>query len=158
MTKDKAYKTEDGKVLYDNAPTVVVGLIPTKWGLIVIDRADGSGWALPGGFQMKGETWQEALSREIEEELGITLDPVWWSLHHHRHCPSVATDEFGHNVLFASYNMIDEVLTPNPKEVKHIAHVGSEVQHWRLDWAFDLHKFHALSWLYNPLNKGRTFG
>lgn len=63
---------------YDNPPTVAVLLVETKSGLVVIRRGlkDGFGkLALPGGFHVKGETWQEAAAREVLEETGLALDP-----------------------------------------------------------------------------------
>ena len=59
---------------YDNTPTVVVVLVPVRGGLLLIRRglADGHGeLALPGGYQMRGETWQEAGAREVYEETGV---------------------------------------------------------------------------------------
>ena len=51
-------------VRYDNTPTVVVVLVPLRGGLLMIRRAlpgEGQGkLALPGGYQMLGQTWQEA--------------------------------------------------------------------------------------------------
>lgn len=63
---------------YENPPTVAVILVETKSGLVVIRRGlkDGFGTlALPGGFHVKGETWQEAAAREVLEETGLALDP-----------------------------------------------------------------------------------
>lgn len=58
-----------------NPPTVVVvAMETTDGGLIVIQRTDNSGWALPGGFQEMGETWRQAAYREVNEELGYKLD------------------------------------------------------------------------------------
>jgi 8-oxo-dGTP pyrophosphatase MutT (NUDIX family) len=31
--------------------------------------------ALPGGYQMLGQTWQEAGAREVLEETGVTIEP-----------------------------------------------------------------------------------
>lgn len=40
-----------------------------------IDPHKGS-WAFPGGFiDGNGETWQEAASRELQEEVGLKIDP-----------------------------------------------------------------------------------
>jgi ADP-ribose pyrophosphatase YjhB (NUDIX family) len=32
--------------------------------------------ALPGGYQMLGQTWREAGAREVLEETGVVLDPA----------------------------------------------------------------------------------
>jgi len=40
----------------------------TRAGAVVLVRADGGGWSLPGGRPEPGETWQETLHREVREE------------------------------------------------------------------------------------------
>lgn len=64
---------------WDNAPTVVVVLVPCNGGLLLVRRAlagEGHGQlALPGGFQMRSQSWQEAGAAEIAEECGVTVDP-----------------------------------------------------------------------------------
>jgi ADP-ribose pyrophosphatase YjhB (NUDIX family) len=64
---------------YDNTPTVVVVLVPLRGGLLMIRRAlagEGHGkLALPGGYQMLGQTWQEAGAREVVEETGVIIQP-----------------------------------------------------------------------------------
>lgn len=64
---------------WDNAPTVVVVLVPCNGGLLLVRRAlagEGHGQlALPGGFQMRSQSWQEAGAAEVAEECGVTVDP-----------------------------------------------------------------------------------
>jgi ADP-ribose pyrophosphatase YjhB (NUDIX family) len=66
-------------IRYDNTPTVVVVLVPLKGGLLMIRRAlPGEGYgklALPGGYQMLGQTWQEAGAQEVMEETGVVIVP-----------------------------------------------------------------------------------
>jgi ADP-ribose pyrophosphatase YjhB (NUDIX family) len=66
-------------IRYDNTPTVVVVLVPLQGGLLIIRRALlGEGYgklALPGGYQMLGQTWQEAGAREVVEETGVVISP-----------------------------------------------------------------------------------
>src|SRR4051794_15079922 len=68
------------EVPYQNTPTVVVVLVPLRGGLLMIRRAlvgDGQGQvALPGGYQMLGQTWQEAGAAEVLEETGVVIDPA----------------------------------------------------------------------------------
>ncbi len=63
---------------YQNTPTVVVVCVPLDGGLLMIRRAlpgEGHGQlALPGGYQMLGQTWQEAGAREVLEETGVSVD------------------------------------------------------------------------------------
>ncbi len=65
---------------YLNTPTVVVVLAPLRGGLLMIRRAlagEGQGkLALPGGFQMLDQTWQEAGAREVLEETGVVINPA----------------------------------------------------------------------------------
>jgi ADP-ribose pyrophosphatase YjhB (NUDIX family) len=65
---------------YQNTPTVVVALVPLRGGLLMIRRAlDGEGQgrlALPGGYQMLGQTWREAGARKVLEETGVVIDPA----------------------------------------------------------------------------------
>ena len=64
---------------YNNTPTVVVVLVPLLGGLLMIRRAlpgEGQGKpALPGGYRMLGQTWQEAGAREVLEETGVVIAP-----------------------------------------------------------------------------------
>jgi uncharacterized membrane protein len=59
----------DGRRIYDNAPTTVFILACNAAGqILLVRRATEPGYGLlglPGGYQMRGETWQEAGSREL---------------------------------------------------------------------------------------------
>ena len=62
--------------------------------LLMIERGDGTGWALPGGFIDPGETPAEAASRELREETTVEVAPHRWQLHTPRHVPDPrASDE-----------------------------------------------------------------
>ncbi len=65
---------------YDNTPTVVVVRVPMRGGLLMVRRAlpgDGFGkLALPGGYQMRGQTWQQAGAAEVMEEAGVKIAPT----------------------------------------------------------------------------------
>lgn len=50
-----------------------------RW-LVMVERADGHGWALPGGCLDPGETPLAAAARELAEETGLALDGVIWTL------------------------------------------------------------------------------
>ncbi len=66
--------------MYQNTPTVVVVLVPLHGGLLMVRRAlpgEGQGkLALPGGYQMLGQTWQEAGAAEVREETGVRIEPA----------------------------------------------------------------------------------
>ncbi|WP_189134734.1 NUDIX domain-containing protein [Wenjunlia tyrosinilytica] len=71
-----------GGTTYRNPLPVAVALLPVRrgtdpLGLAVVRRTIEPGrgqLALPGGFIDHGETWQEALVRELGEETGIPAD------------------------------------------------------------------------------------
>lgn len=44
--------------------------------LLMVEQRHSPGWALPGGLLHRGETPDEGLMREVEEEVGLRLDPV----------------------------------------------------------------------------------
>lgn len=138
-------KRPDGTLIYDNAPTVVcVALLGWHTNMLLLirrARMPGMGlWALPGGFQMKGESWEECAHRELWEETGIrtqgTLEQVG----------DIVTDEYGHNVLICRFREDSswrKVREPDPAEVQSMA--------WHTDpgpppdqWAFPLHRLGAL--------------
>lgn len=70
--------------IWDSVPSASVGLVPVlstsnnsvKVLLIKRNIDPGKGcWAMPGGYIDRGETWQEALTREVKEETGIDVTP-----------------------------------------------------------------------------------
>lgn len=137
----------DGSPIYDNAASVAIMILahPDK-SITVITRATNPGkgkFALPGGFQMRGESWQQAGAREVEEEIGVKIDPeliLPWGY------PD--TDEYGHNLLFG-YTFIDEWLVyPNPAEVEAVNKFYLEDMHDPENWAFETHYERARGFLF----------
>jgi ADP-ribose pyrophosphatase len=58
------------------ADSVVFVLTPGRVRhLLMVERADGHGWALPGGMLDPGETPPIAAARELEEETGLVIHP-----------------------------------------------------------------------------------
>jgi 8-oxo-dGTP pyrophosphatase MutT (NUDIX family) len=77
--------TACARITYRNPVPVGVVLLPVDRGLLVIRRGIEPGrgqLALPGGYMDMGETWQEAVTREVREETGILLDPEGIELFH----------------------------------------------------------------------------
>ena len=59
-------------------PTPSVGAVIVEDGkLLLVRRGRGAyqgSWAVPGGRQRRGESMREAVSREVVEETGLTVD------------------------------------------------------------------------------------
>ncbi|MFC5185699.1 NUDIX hydrolase [Actinomadura harenae] len=54
-------------------PGTSVVLVDEAWRLLLLDRADGAGWCLPGGLMEPGESFEETGRREVREEIGVEL-------------------------------------------------------------------------------------
>ncbi|WP_345350969.1 NUDIX domain-containing protein [Actinoallomurus liliacearum] len=66
--------------------------------ILMVERADGHGWAVPGGFVDPGEVdrkaYREAAARELNEETGLTLPGASWTEMKPRYVPDPrASDE-----------------------------------------------------------------
>lgn len=119
---------------YDNTPTVVVVRVPVATGLLMIRRAlpgEGQGQlALPGGYQMLGERWQEAGARELHEETGVVIDPAGLRL-----LTVVTTPDTRQNLLFCQTPPLVHV-----GPFQHDAEVSEVVVVWEpVETAFPLH-------------------
>lgn len=71
--------TEKKKELWFDGPNYTVDAVilnDAKDSILLIERADGGGWALPGGFRdPEDATTEEGARREASEEAGIELAP-----------------------------------------------------------------------------------
>jgi 8-oxo-dGTP diphosphatase len=54
----------------------VLALQRADGALLLVEQRHSPGWALPGGLLHRGETPDEGLLREVEEEVGLRLDPA----------------------------------------------------------------------------------
>lgn len=73
------------EIKYSNPVPVAVALVPYQGKLVGIRRGiepRKGQVALPGGFINSGETFNQALSRELFEETGIKIDDKKWKLFH----------------------------------------------------------------------------
>lgn len=146
----------NGRVIYDNSPTVcvltAVGNINGETGVLAVRRAGNPGagkFGLPGGFHMRGEGWQTAAVRELEEETGFTvtgpLIPV-----------GVITDEYGHNLIMSAA-VNEAVPMDNPDlDGEALEVIIVKAEHLTPDqWAFPIHLAEA-SRAYNRLQAGQS--
>jgi 8-oxo-dGTP pyrophosphatase MutT (NUDIX family) len=127
--------TKDGRPVYDNTPTVVALLAEVRGRLIVVRRNNEPGTGLlglPGGYHMRGESWQEAGCRECLEETGYSFAPSDVEF------VSLATDEYGNNLIIAK-NTGPHVRVRNrdPNEVQELLLI--EAPGSAHDWAFPRH-------------------
>lgn len=130
---------------YDNTPTVVCVLVPSPIDghLVVIRRNNEPGLGLlglPGGYQMRGETWRQAAVREVREETGYVIEEAGLSLW------AWDTDEYGNNLaIVTAYPPVGEVEERDSEQevqaVLHIASVGGDDL-----WAFPRHYEAALQY------------
>lgn len=70
---------------FSNPVPVAVALVPYKNNLLGIRRGiepRKGGIAFPGGYINSGETFNQALSREVFEETGIVIPIDSWTLFH----------------------------------------------------------------------------
>jgi 8-oxo-dGTP pyrophosphatase MutT (NUDIX family) len=141
MPNDKPIAhTADGRPLFDNTPTVVavIAFCAENGELITVRRNNEPGKGLiglPGGYHMRGETWQQAGVRELFEETGYTpmfdvSDAVPLS---------VVTDEYGNNLIIVNIGECGQPADDwvKPDEVQEvILRSGSGNP---ADWAFPRH-------------------
>ena len=134
-----------GRTTYRNPLPVAVALQPVRdasgTGLVVVRRSiepSRGRLALPGGFVDVGETWQQAVARELAEETRILADPEEVRL------ADVLTDLAGHLLVFGLLpeRPAAELLPPRPTD---------ETDGWQLipvptELGFPLHTQAAAAW------------
>lgn len=66
----KHFKVNNGRIIY--AANLCVDGVPIRDSVYLIERQDGRGWAIPGGFIGEGENPDVAVQRELKEEVLVS--------------------------------------------------------------------------------------
>lgn len=142
-----------GTVAYRNPLPVAVALLPVVdargTGLVVITRSIEprlGGLALPGGFIDLGETWQDAVVRELHEETGIEAPVAEVRL-----ADALSSPE--HLLLFG-------LLPIRPADALPPARPTDETEGWELlrepaELTFPLHTEAVRKWFAGEYGQGR---
>jgi ADP-ribose pyrophosphatase YjhB (NUDIX family) len=128
-----------GETSYLNPKPVAVALQPVGPGLLVVRRAVPPArdrLALPGGYIDVGETWPEAVVRELAEETGLTADPAEVRLFDTLSAPDGTLLVFG---------LLPAVPAP-PPGLPNVETLGVEVIDRPTPLGFDLHTRVADRW------------
>jgi ADP-ribose pyrophosphatase YjhB (NUDIX family) len=80
MRKDASSETAVSSRAYPDRPFLAVSAAVIRDGhVLIVQRARGLGeglYTLPGGVVEIGETLEEAVAREVREEVGVAVEPV----------------------------------------------------------------------------------
>ena len=85
---------------------VAYGLICEQRKVLMVNN-QGSGWSLPGGAVEKGETFEQAVIREVKEEAGLTVE-----VENIVSVNEAFFEERGHHALFITFKA--KIINGNP--------------------------------------------
>lgn len=118
---------------YPARPVVGVGAIVLRGGEVLLirrGRAPLRGyWSLPGGAVETGEGLEEALCREVREETGLQVQPLFLAAVFERRMPDAAGRTEFHYVLL---DYVCELIPPLAGEAPSVAHAGDDAS--ELGW------------------------
>ena len=137
MNDEPIAKRADGTPIYDNTPTVVIVLATVGGSLLAIRRNNDPGKGLiglPGGYHMRGETWQEAALRELVEETGYV-----GKVENVAQMASTVTDEYGNNLIFAQVYDVQAPAEPHKEPIEVQEVLLLEATGPKAGWAFPRH-------------------
>ncbi len=110
----------DGPMTHDEVPLLrlgVIGVIPRDARVLMIRRAKrvpkGGTWCFPGGHVEQGESLEEALRRELFEELALDVSPG-------RHLGSVRVTDGGYLLEVFVAHCSNLQIQPNRAEVADV--------------------------------------
>jgi len=130
---------DDGTPIFDNTESVVcVAAHDTNGEILIMQRASGLGkgqWAFPGGYQMKGQTWQEAAIAEVMEETGVDISHCTLTLD-----GLITSTVTWVNLLFISWDL-PAIQTDADTDGESLDHAFVPLGNLEcVDWAFDSHR------------------
>lgn len=124
-----------GETSYQNPTPVAVAVQPVGGGLLAVRRSTPPArgrLALPGGFIDVGESWQDALTRELLEETGFRADSRFVRLYDVVSAPDGTLLIFG---LLPTLANADPIPPPEPNEES----LGWEILPGPVELGFSIH-------------------
>ncbi|MEV0649783.1 NUDIX hydrolase [Phytomonospora sp. NPDC050363] len=79
-----------------------------RW-ILMIERDDGYGWAVPGGHVDDGEDPADAVVRELREETGLVLPEAVWTVGEARYVPDPRASREAWKVTVPAVTVLDHL-------------------------------------------------
>ena len=131
------------------ADALVIAHKPTghRW-VLMVERRDGHGWAVPGGHVDPGETAVEAAARELEEETTLTVPGAVWQEAPPRYVPDPRAS--------GEAWMVTVLCTARLWGVKELPTVRGQDDARRAVWVHAC-RYGVLTWNLDAQHRGRVF-